>query len=472
MIVSSQEISDAIRMLKDNKACGMDNISAEHLKLASSKLCPLLGICFTGFLVHGILPDSILSVLLKPIIKDKSGKINSSDNYRPIALASILSKVLERTILNRLEQFVLTADNQFGFKPKHGTDMCIFALKEILDLYNRHNSTMFMCFIDASKAFDRVNHEKLFYKLQARGVPTSVVRILVFWYSHQSMYVKWGNSTSAPFKVCNGVKQGSILSPFLYNIYMDELSTRLNSCRTGCMVGDTFINHLMYADDLVIFCPYSAGFQELLRICSQYGSDFDIKFNGKKSNVMIVRSKEDNKLSFPAFFLSGTVLKICEEVKYLGHYLTDDLSDDRDIQRQYRMMYAQANMLIRKFSMCSSSVKITLFETFCTPMYTAHLWRRYKSRSMQKLKVAYNDGMRLLLKVPRRSSASQMFVNVGVSTCPAVLRNFMYSFMCRISVSPNSIITALVNPAMSTVRFTSRLWNHWRFSLYANFVIM
>ena len=96
----------------------------------------------------------------------------------------------------------------------------------------------------------------------------------------------------------------------------------------------------------MILCPYSAGLQQLLRLCSQYGSDFDFKYNSEKSNIMIARSREDNKLikSFHAFSLSGTVLKVCDEVRYLGHYITDDLSDDRDIHRQYCMMYSQANM--------------------------------------------------------------------------------------------------------------------------------
>ncbi len=76
--------------------------------------------------------------------KKKEKKIKENKH-----LASILSRVLERTLLNKLDQFVLTSDNQFGFKPKYGTDVCIYALKEILDLYNRHNSTMFGCFIDA-----------------------------------------------------------------------------------------------------------------------------------------------------------------------------------------------------------------------------------------------------------------------------------------------------------------------------------
>lgn len=194
--------------------------------------------------------------------------------------------------------------------------MCIFALKEILDLYNRQNTTIFMCFIDASKAFDCVNHEKLFHKLHNRGIPKSLIRILVYWYGHRSMFLKWGNTMSDPFNVNDGVRQGSILSSYLFNIYMDELSKLLNSCKTGCMVGDRIINHLMYADDLVVLCPYSAGLQQLLRICSQYGYDFDIKYNAKKSNIMIVRSNADKNLITPDFSLSGTVLNICNEAKY------------------------------------------------------------------------------------------------------------------------------------------------------------
>ena len=118
-------------------------------------------------------------------------------------------------------------------------------------------------------------------------------------------------------------------------------------------------------------------------------------------------------------------------------------------------MYAQANVLIRKFGMCSSSVKVALFKSFCTPLYTAHLWRRYKSSSIQKLHVAYNDGMRLLLKVPRWSRASHHFVHVDVPSCPTVLRNLMDSSMLRLTVS-----STMTDCTMSAVRFTSTLWNH------------
>lgn len=115
----------------------------------------------------------------------------------------------------RIDKIIPSTDNQFGFKPKHGTDMCIYALKELLSDYKSKNSSFFICFLDASKAFDRVNHRKLFHKLCQAGVPRYIVRCLSYWYANQTMQVKWANCVSAPFQVCNGVRQGSILSRFV-----------------------------------------------------------------------------------------------------------------------------------------------------------------------------------------------------------------------------------------------------------------
>ena len=88
---------------------------------------------------------------------------------------------------------------------------------------------------------------------------------------------------------------------------------------------------------------------------------------------MIVRTKDDQKLTFPSFSLAGEALEVVKKFKYLGHIIRDDLSDDDDVQRQCCMLYGQANMLARKFHMCTDDVKIALFKTYCTPLYTAHL---------------------------------------------------------------------------------------------------
>ena len=91
------------------------------------------------------------------------------------------------------------------------------------------NTCISICFLDASKAFDRVNHQLLFQKLEHRGVPGYILRILIFWYENQTMYVRWGNLISEPFHVTNVVRQGGILSPYIFNVYIDDLSTRLNA---------------------------------------------------------------------------------------------------------------------------------------------------------------------------------------------------------------------------------------------------
>ena len=101
-----------------------------------------------------------------------------------------------------------------------------------------------------------MNHYKLFKKLNARHVPTCFVRLLQYWYAHQTMQVKWGNRLSESFLITNGVRQGGVLSPYLFAIYIDNLSMELNKLQAGCCIGNILINHILFADDL---CCFSAS---------------------------------------------------------------------------------------------------------------------------------------------------------------------------------------------------------------------
>ncbi len=115
-------------------------------------------------------------------------------------------------------------------------------------------------------------------------------------------------------------------------------------------------------------------------------------------------------------------------------------------------------MLARKFHMCTPDVKISLFKTYCTTLYTAHLWCDFSESKMKKLQVAYNDALRIVLKILRRSSASEMFVSNNVPTFNAVLRNCMYRFMCRLIGSKNMIIVSMADVSKSDTRYTSCFW--------------
>jgi hypothetical protein len=136
---------------------------------------------------------------------------------------------------------------------------------------------MVMLLCAASKAFDHVNLAVLFNKLIARGVPGYIIRILIYWYSHQTMCVRWGSTLSHSLSATNGVRQGGILSPLLFNvyIYMNDLSATLATKEIGCIIRCETINHLMYADDLVLLSSSARGLNRLIEHCAQYGLTHD-----------------------------------------------------------------------------------------------------------------------------------------------------------------------------------------------------
>ena len=344
-----------------------------------------------------------------------------------------------------ISDHLYTCDNQFGFKKGHGTDSCIFSLKEIVNYYHNLSSPVFICFLDASKAFDRINHWRLFKKLIDRNIPLFIVRLIVYWYRHQVMNVRWGNACSTPFLVQNGVKQGGILSPLFFSIYMDDLSIELNNSGIGCHFGNVPLNHFIYADDMSLVAPSAGGLQKLIRICERYALAHDVIYNIEKSVCMLVNSKKIKLTKNPVIELSGASLKYLDSVKYLGCFITSDLCDDSDIDRQRRVLLCNANRITRNFSRCSEDVKLLLFRTFCANMYGAHLWSNYKKAVFQKLKVSYHNALRWLCNLSRDCSASGMLVTRNLPTFDALRRNYLSGFMLRLRKSNNVLLLTLIS---------------------------
>ena len=158
------------------------------------------------------------------------------------------------------------------------------------------------------------------------------------------MFVRWGSSLSTGFRVTNGVRQGGILSPLLFNVYINDLSIRLSETGIGGSIGGKFVNHMIYADDLCVISLSSSGLQSLLNICTEYCQLHDLTFNAKKSVCMFFRSSVNKQCGLSDIFISGSICEFSNEVKYLGVMINSSFKTTIDVQRQTRNFYARANL--------------------------------------------------------------------------------------------------------------------------------
>ena len=142
-----------------------------------------------------------------------------------------------------------------------------------------------MCTIDASKAFDRVHLFALFNLLRKRNCCPLYLRFLMYSYCNQRMRVRWNSSNSIEFLLSNGVKQGGVLSPLLFSVYLDDLLCELRQANVGCHMNGYFVGAVIYADDITLLGPTRSSILSMLSVCDVYARNMDILFNPAKTIV-------------------------------------------------------------------------------------------------------------------------------------------------------------------------------------------
>ena len=156
--------------------------------------------------------------------------------------------------------------------------------------------------------------------------------------------VRWGNSLSMTFHCANGIRQGGQLSPLLYNVYIDDLNHHLQATGVGCYVGGAWVNSLSCADDMVLVPPTVTALQTLLEVCRAYAGPHDIVYNTIKTVCILVRPKQSQGQFSTRVRLGNEELSFVEEFWYLGHIMTADCRDDKDISLFY--FYCDCNCLM------------------------------------------------------------------------------------------------------------------------------
>lgn len=253
---------------------------------------------------------------------------------------------------------------------------------------------MYVVLLDASQAFDRVHYVKLFKLLIDRGICPLLARLLAKMYTEQSLRVKWNSQFSNSFKVSNGVKQGAILSPLLFSVYMDELLQRLSRANIGCHIGNKFCGALGYADDVSLLAPSRNAINEMLAICEEFGKDYNVKFNAEKSQLILY-----NTAVQPApIHLNKNVIPIRDHAVHLGHVIGSD-SNALSIDNAIKDLYYRTNAVMAKFGFCNSTVRSHMFTTYCTSFYGCTLWK-FDDNYIDRFYTAWRKCVRKVWKVP------------------------------------------------------------------------
>jgi hypothetical protein len=317
----------------------------------------------------------------------------------------------------------------------------------------KNGSHVYCILLDASKAFDRVEYAKLFNLLLDRGINSVIVRCMLYMYSNQKLCVNWQGHKSRTFNVLNGVKQGGVLSPFLFGIYVDELICRLKNTKVGCYVGPHFAGVMAYADDIVLLSPNRKGLYKLIEICKEYALEYKVLFNGTKSQYIVFH--HGRKLNESEITFCGARLKNQASVIHLGHKIYDNLNND-DNEGVIGNFYKQFNVFFSRFKKIPAHIQAKLLKQYCSSFYGFQL---LKHNNFRKLQTVWRKALRKVWNLPARTHCSLLrCLSNGVCDKHMFIGRFL-SYAENMATHSVNIVRYVTK--MATNNDISKLGNNW-----------
>ena len=362
-------VNKAVSKLKTEKQDGDKGLWSNLVINAPVSWKNMLKALIESMIIHGHYAQELLLSTLSSLPKNNLGDLCDSDNYRGIALTSCLNKVIDWVILFKYRDQLHTSHMQFAYKENHSTSMCTMALKEVVKYYSLRRGQVYCCLLDASKAFDRVRFDKLFQMLLQRNLPVCIIRLLLDMYTRQRNRTVWEGCFSQQFPSANGVRQGGVLSPILFIVYVDTLLSRLESSGFGCFVGDEYFGSMCYADDVTLLAPTFASLKSMIKICEKFGKEFDLTFNASKTVCIYFPGKRRYRENPPTLYMNDKALPWVKSVKHLGNIVTWDLREVEEISKKRCDFIGRTNSLLANFKSIQKEIISRVFLSQCCHMY-------------------------------------------------------------------------------------------------------
>jgi hypothetical protein len=329
------EIVSALQLLKDRKAPGEDRVPYEFYKYAPTSFHQTLSDVFSRMLYTGKVDESFYKSVIFPI--HKKGDLNDPSKYRGITFMNCGPKLFMAILNRRLTTWVESNNKlkefQAGFRAKHSTVDNIYALSCIVHLKFHQNKKVYAFFVDFQAAFDRVPRQALFYKLSRIGVSTKFLQILSAIYDCTLSTVWNGDRMSDYFQTNSGVKQGCLISPLLFALFLDDLHDELGG---GLNMDGLKIRVLLYADDIVILADEPTVPQRMISKLEKYCENWNLIVNLEKSKIMVFR-KGGKLRREEAWKYRNMLVEVTNKYSYLGVELTPKMRYTEHIERRTKM---------------------------------------------------------------------------------------------------------------------------------------
>ncbi len=280
-------IEGLISELKGGKAIGLRGVSNEMVKnCPSSRFVPTLARFFDCMINEQVLPIGFNVSILKPILKSVNKPNDDISNTRPVAISDAIQNLYERLLLWEINGVHKEHPQQFGFKSNSSCSHAIFVVTQLANFTKKQGKRLYTCAVDASKAFDKVCRPILWLKL-IKLLHNSIALAVIHYYDESYMLVQLDDKFSNLFRTTNGVRQGGVMSPKLFAIYVDDLIRDLEASGLGVKVGNMRICAAMYADDLLLMSETKENVNDLLKIAESYGISHGMRFNPDKTELLV-----------------------------------------------------------------------------------------------------------------------------------------------------------------------------------------
>ena len=235
------------------------------------------------------IPNSMKRGVIITLFKGGNKRKDDPNSYRAITLTSSVLKLFERILYSRLSTSMEKKLNplQGGFQRHMGCNMTSYLSHESIYYTKENNSKLYVCFLDAQKAFDKVWHEGLFLKLFEMGVELYLLKVLISLHDHLSSYVLFRGFKSIEFNISRGTRQGGVLSPFLFLCFINDLLNELCASNLGLSINGINLTCPTVADDMLLQSLSNVGLELLINICVRYFHQWRLDYNPLKCAVVV-----------------------------------------------------------------------------------------------------------------------------------------------------------------------------------------